>query len=63
MLDAKNSITQCKGAFFYSNGTLPETYPKKSNKSVQAAETMQEFCEDVGITENLKSDRAPEFYG
>ena len=30
---------------------------------MQAAETMQEFCEDVGITENLKSDRAPEFYG
>ena len=30
---------------------------------MQAAETLQEFCEDVGIPENLKSDRAPEFCG
>ena len=30
---------------------------------MQAAETLQAFCEDVGIPDNLNSDRASEFYG
>ena len=29
---------------------------------MQAAETLQEICEDVGIPDNLKSDRAPYSY-
>ena len=30
---------------------------------MQAEETLQDFCKDVGIPENPKSDRAPEFCG
>ena len=63
MTSATKSITQCKGAFVSFNRTLPEVYPKESNKIMQAAETLRELCEDVGILENLKSDRAPELYG
>ena len=60
---ATKSITQCKDVFVYSYGTLPEVRPKESNKSMQGAETLQEFCKNVGIPDNLKSDRAPELCG
>ena len=60
---AKKSITQCKGAFLYSNGKLPEVYPKESNKIMQESETLQEICKDLGIPENLKSDIEPDFCG
>ena len=43
--------------------SFPEVYPKYINKIMQAAETLQELCECIGIPENLKSDRAPEFCG
>ena len=49
--------------FVYSNGTFPEVYPKYSNKSMQEAEMLQEFYNDLGISYKLKSDRAPEFCG
>ena len=63
MPSATKSITQCKGAFVYSNGTYPEVYPKEDNKMGSAAETLQSFCHDVGVPERLKSDRAPELCG
>ena len=50
---------QCKNAFVYSNGKFPKVYSKQINKSMQVAETLQDLWEDVGIPENLKSDRAP----
>ena len=53
-----NSITQCKGASLYSDGTLPGVYPKESNISMKVAEKIQELCKSVGIPENIKSDRA-----
>ena len=43
----------------YFNGIFPEVYQKQINKSMQAAETIQEFLKDVGILENLNSDRTP----
>ena len=61
MPTATKSIMQCKGVFVYSNRTFPEVYPKESKMSIKAAEMLQEFCEDVGISENIKSNRAPEF--
>ena len=30
---------------------------------MQAAETLQKSCDEIGIPENLKSDRAPDFCG
>ena len=60
---ATKSNTQCRGEFVYSNETFPEVYPKEINKSMQLAETLQEFCEDKGVPENLKIDRKPEFCG
>ena len=63
MTAATKLITQYRSAFVYSNGTFPEVYPKESNKSMQVEETSQEFCEEIVIPENLKSDRAPYFCG
>ena len=51
------SITKYKCASVYYYGTLPEVYPKESNKSMHAAETLKELFKNVGITENPKSDR------
>ena len=50
---------QWKGEFVYSNGTFTEVYPPKINNIMQEAEILQELCEDVGIPDNLNSDRAP----
>ena len=36
-------------------------YPKEDNKSVSASATLNDFCNDVGTPEKLKSNRAPEF--
>lgn len=63
MPSSVKSITQCKGAFVYSNGTYAEIYPKEDNTQVSAAATLQDFCRDVGVPETLKSDRAQEFCG
>ena len=52
---ATKSITQYRGAFVNPNGTFPEVYPKESNKSTQAVETLHGLCKEIGIPENLKS--------
>lgn len=57
------SLAQNRGAFIYSNGTFTEVYPSESNKQAPATTSLREFCEDVGVPEKLKSDRAPEFCG
>ena len=40
-----------------------EVYPSESNQQVPANMSLNDFCNDVGITNNIKSDRAPEFCG
>ena len=55
MIDATNSIMQCRGKFVYSNGTFPELYPKQSNNSMQGLDKLQEVLKDIGIPDNLKS--------
>ena len=40
---ATQSITQCKGAFVYFTGEIPEVYPKASNMSKKSTEMLQEF--------------------
>ena len=57
------SLTQCTGAFVYSNGTFTKIYPTETHNAADAAQTLREFCSDVGIPEKLKSDRAPELCG
>ena len=57
------SLTQCTGAFVYTNGHFTEIYPSENNQSVTASTTLNDFCQDVGTPERLKSDRAPEFSG
>lgn len=57
------SLRQNTGAFIYSNGLFTESYPAESNVQANATASLREFCEDVGVPEKLKSDRAPEFCG
>ena len=57
------SLRQNVGAFVYSNGLFTECYPAESNRQEPATTSLREFCEDVGVPERLKSDRAPEFCG
>lgn len=57
------SLAQNKGAFVFSNGTYTEVYPCESNNQELANLSLIDFCNDVGVPERLKSDRAPEFCG
>lgn len=63
MTAATKSITQCTGAFVYTNGHFTEVYPKENHTSIAASTTLNDLCNDVGTPEKLKSDRAPEFCG
>ena len=53
MTAATKSITQCTGAFVYTNGHFTEA----------ASTTLNDICSNVRTPEKLKSDRAPEFCG
>ena len=58
------SITPCTGAFVITNGQFTQVYPKINHGQHCAAEFLTEFCQDVGIPANLKSDLvAKEFHG
>ena len=59
----RKSITQATGAWVYTNGFFSEVYPSESKKSVDASQTLNNFCQDVGVPEHIKSDRAPELCG
>lgn len=63
MTSKTKSISQCTGAFVYTNGHFTEVYLKENNKSSSASTTLNDFCNDVGTPEKLKSDQAPEFCG
>ena len=58
---ATKSLSQNVGAFVFTNGTFTEVFPTPDRRSVTAAMSLKEFCEDVGTPEKLKSDRAKEF--
>ena len=60
---AYKSLDQKAGAFVISNGTFTASYPTEDNKSPKAKISLNEFCQDVGVPEKLKSDRAKEFCG
>ena len=57
------SITQCTGAFVYTNSHFTQAYPMEDHTNVSANTTLNDFCNAVGIPEELKSDRASEFCG
>ena len=57
------SLDQNVGAFVFSNGMFTESYPTEDNKAAKANATLIEFCQDVGVPEKMKSDRAGEFCG
>ena len=57
------SITQSTGAFVYTNGAFTEVYPHESHGQVPANATLNNFCNDIGTPEKLKSGRAYELCG
>ena len=63
MASKTKSITGCTGAFVYTDGKFTEVYPKHVHTQTLATETLSDFCQDVGIPEKLKTDKAPEFSG
>eukprot|EP00956_Cyclotella_meneghiniana_P012523 scaffold17820_cov42-Cyclotella_meneghiniana.AAC.5 len=54
----KKSINQNTGAWVYSNGNMSKVYPVRSRSEV--ADTLSTMCNDIGILDRLKMDRAPE---
>ena len=57
----KKSINQNTGAWVYSNGNMSKVYPVRSRSEV--ADTLSTMCNDIGIPDRLKMDRAPELVG
>ncbi|KAL7527756.1 hypothetical protein ACHAWF_002296, partial [Thalassiosira exigua] len=55
------SLAQNVGAFVISNSSFTEVYRQPDHKSSSAADSLQRFCDDVGVPINLKTDRAKEF--
>ena len=56
-------LSQCMGVFVYINGHFTEVYHKKDNKIISANVTLNDFCQEVRMSERLKNDRAPGFSG
>ena len=63
MSSKTRSIDGCSGAFVYSDGIFPIVYPKETKNQVDAKDSLQSFCQDVGTPAMLKSDLEPEFSG
>ena len=57
------SIRQNTGAFVISNGEFTSAHPKKTMDQYDAADSLQTFCDDVGIPKDLKTDMASSFVG
>ena len=47
----------------FSDETFTKVYLSEYKQQMPANMSLNDFCNDVGITENLKSDRTPEFSG
>lgn len=56
-------MTQCTGAFLYTNGQFMEVYQKENHNWDNGANLLVKFCIDVGITNNLKTDKKTELCG
>ncbi len=61
MTARKKSLNQNTGAWVFTNGNYSKVYPVRSRPEV--ASTLDSLCNDIGIPEKLKMDRAPEFVG
>ena len=57
------SIRGNTGAFVYSDGAFTEAYPKPKKDQYEAADSLRQFCKDVGVPVNLESDFAKAFVG
>ena len=56
-------LSQNAGAFVFSDVNFTKVYLSDSKQQMPANMSSNDFCKYVGIPENLKSDKAPEFYG
>jgi hypothetical protein len=63
LIAQKKSINQMTSAWIYTNGHFTEAYPVTKGDKIEAAACLNEFCTDVGVPANLKSDRAGELVG
>ncbi|KAL7477966.1 hypothetical protein ACHAW6_003753 [Cyclotella cf. meneghiniana] len=55
MTARKKSLNQNTGAWVFTNGNFSKVYPVTS--------ALDLLCDDIGIPEKLKMDRAPELIG
>ena len=57
------SLAQNAGYFVLSNGTFTTVYPSDSKQQMPSNISLNDFCNNVKFTENLKIDRDPLFCG
>ena len=56
-------LAQNAGDFVFSNGTFTKVYRNDSKQQIPANKSLNDFFNNVGIPEKIRSDRAPEFCG
>ena len=60
ILAGTKSLSQNAGDFLFSDGTFAEVYLSEFKQKVTENMSLNDFCNNVGVSEKIKSDRAPE---
>ena len=63
MCATHKSLNQSKGAYLITNGHFTELYPKEKEDQDNAVSALREFVDDVGVPQEIKTDRAGSFSG
>ena len=53
---SQKSITGATGAWVYTNGHFTEVFPMEIKSNVGASHTLNDFCQDMGLPEHIKTD-------
>jgi hypothetical protein len=57
---SQKPITGATGAWVYVNIHFTEVFLTEAKSNVDTAQTLKDFCQDVGLPEHIKSDQASE---
>ena len=63
MQSKTKSIRGNTGAFVLTDGYMTRAYATRTKDQYDSAWSLSEFCHDVGVPMNLKTDRASAFVG
>ena len=54
---SQKSTTGVTDAWMYTNGHFTEVFPTQTKSNIDAACTLKDFCQDVGLLKHIKSNQ------